>query len=118
MIPFVGFSGFEDAPTIAIVFESTRICFSTSSGGLTWGLAMSADLRGAGDLAHAARLVVAHGGHDLLLAVHHERTVARDRFAMRHTGEKQQARRALGSAQTDGVAVAQDAELSVANLSA
>src|SRR5207302_5243367 len=34
-----------------------------------------ADLRGACDLAHASRLKVADRLHELLLAVHHERTV-------------------------------------------
>src|SRR6266581_8909812 len=50
----------------------------------------SQNFGGAGDLAHAAALVVAHRLDELLLGVHHERAVARDRLANRNAREKQQ----------------------------
>lgn len=46
-------------------------------------------LGGAGDLAHASSLVVAHGLHELLLSVHDERPVVSDRLDDRHSGQEQ-----------------------------
>src|SRR6266704_2004543 len=65
----------------------------------------SADFGGAGDLAHAAALVVAHGLRDLLLRVHHERTVAGDRLRDRNAGEKQQPACARSAAKAHRVAL-------------
>src|SRR5439155_10028654 len=79
-------------------------------------LAPSADFRRARDLAHAAALVVAHGLHDLLLRVHHERTVAGDGLRDRDAGEKQQPARARRATKAHRVTRAEQRELAVANL--
>src|SRR6267378_7046944 len=61
-------------------------------------------------------LVVAHGLHDLLLRVHHERTVAGDGLGDRDAGEQQQPARTRRAAKAHGVARAEKRELTVANL--
>src|SRR6266571_7956385 len=71
---------------------------------------------GAGDLAHAAALIVAHGLHDLLLGVHHERAIAGDRLSDRNAGEKQQPACARHAAKAHRVALPEQGELPVANL--
>src|SRR2546426_27470 len=80
--------------------------------------APSANFGGARDLAHAAALVVAHGLCDLLLCVHHERTVAGDGLSDRNAREKQQPARARRAAKAHGLARAEQRELPVANLPA
>src|SRR5437879_929351 len=74
------------------------------------------DFRRTRDLAHAAALVVAHRLNDLLLGVHHERTVAGDGLGDRDAGEQQQPARARRAAKAHGVARAEQRELTVANL--
>src|SRR6267143_3759596 len=76
----------------------------------------SPDFGGAGDLAHAAALVVAHGLHDLLLGVHHERAIAGDRLSDRNAAEKQQPACARRAAKARSVALPEQGELPVANL--
>src|SRR6266849_827798 len=78
--------------------------------------APSPDFGGAGDLAHAAALVVAHGLRALLLAVHHERTVAGDGFGDRDAGEQQQPARTRSTAKAHGISRAEKRKLPVANL--
>src|SRR5712691_11366999 len=78
--------------------------------------APSPDFGSAGDLAHAAALVVAHGLHDLLLSVHHERAIAGDRLCDRDAGEKQQPACARRAAKAHSVAFPEQGELPVANL--
>src|SRR6266545_3419914 len=84
----------------------------------TVGPQRSQDFGGAGDLAHAAALVVAHRLDELCLSVHHERAVARDRLADRHAREKQQPAPARGAAKAHRVALSEQRELAVANLRA
>src|SRR6266849_7527772 len=78
--------------------------------------APSPDFGGAGDLAHAAALVVAHGLRDLLLGVHHEWAIAGDRFSDRDAGEQQQPACARSAAKAHSVALPEQGELPVANL--
>src|SRR5882672_7636481 len=78
--------------------------------------APSADFGGAGDLSHAAALVVAHGLRDLLLRVHHERTVAGDGLGDRDAGEQQQPAPTRSTAKAHGISRAEKRELPVANL--
>src|SRR5207247_7625746 len=78
--------------------------------------APSANFGGARDLAHAAALVAAHGLCDLLVCVHHERTVAGDGLSDRNAREKQQPARARRAAKAHGVALPEQGELPVANL--
>src|SRR5882762_791370 len=78
--------------------------------------APSPDFGGAGDLAHAAALVVAHGLRDLLLRVHHERTVAGDGLGDRDAGEQEQTASGRGAAKAHSVALPEQRELPVANL--
>ena len=65
------------------------------------------------DLTHAAGLEVTERLNELVLGVHHERTVASDRLAMRDTGEQQDPAR-WGSSKAYEVAIAEDRELTVA----
>src|SRR5712691_3088728 len=76
----------------------------------------SPDFGGAGDLAHAAALVVAHGLRDLLLRVHDKWTIAGDRLSDRNAGEKQQPACARRAAKAHSVALPEEGELPVANL--
>src|SRR5256885_9720559 len=79
-------------------------------------LAPSADFRRARDLAHAAALVVAHGLHDLLLRVHHERAVAVDGLGDRYACEQQQPASARSTAKAHNIPRPEKRELPVANL--
>src|ERR1041385_579708 len=65
--------------------------------------APSADFRRARDLAHTAALVVAHGLRDLLLRVHHERTVAGDGLGDRYACEQQQPASTHSTAKAHGI---------------
>src|SRR6266704_3004734 len=78
----------------------------------------SQNFGGAGDLAHAAALVVAHRLDELLLGVHHERAVARDRLGDGNAREKQQPAPGRGAPKANSVALDQQRHLAVANLRA
>ena len=63
-------------------------------------------------------LEVANRLHELGLGVHHERTIARHRLAVRNARQEQNAAAICERAEPNDVAVAEDRELTVAHLAA
>src|SRR5439155_5046272 len=72
---------------------------------------LSPDLGAAGDLAHLAALVILDRLHELRPRVHHERAVARHRLTERNATEQEKPARTAGSRKANGIAGAENGEL-------